>query len=133
MKAGQLVALCFEARTRTHIQHLQTRSFAAHKALNEFYDAVIPLADAYAEAVLGTENPEELVFVSELEFPAGQSPVDTLETLRSWIEANRADCGATPELQAAIDDIQTLVVQTLYKLKTLTAGVRLNAHTRLVR
>lgn len=45
-----VVNMLFNARTNAHIAHLQTRSFAAHKALNEFYDAVVGIADSFAEA-----------------------------------------------------------------------------------
>jgi len=42
-KYSQVVSILFNARTNAHIAHLQTRSFAKHKALNEFYDEVVEL------------------------------------------------------------------------------------------
>ena len=42
---GEFIILCFHARTNAHVLHLQTRSYAAHKALNEFYDEIVELAD----------------------------------------------------------------------------------------
>lgn len=41
MQIGELILRCFHARTNAHVLHLTTRSFAAHKALNEFYDGVV--------------------------------------------------------------------------------------------
>ena len=42
---GEFILLCFHARTNAHVLHLETRSYAAHKALNEFYDEIVDLAD----------------------------------------------------------------------------------------
>jgi hypothetical protein len=56
-KSDNVVALfiseLFNSRNQAHILHLQTESFAAHKALNAYYDAIIPLADKYAETYQG--------------------------------------------------------------------------------
>ena len=37
---------------RTTSRPRQTRSYAAHKALNEFYDEIVDLADSFAEAYI---------------------------------------------------------------------------------
>lgn len=47
---GELIIKLFHARTTAHILHLKTRSHAQHKALNDFYDEIVDLADALAEA-----------------------------------------------------------------------------------
>ena len=51
--ARELILSCFHARTVAHLLHLTTRSYAAHKALNEFYDEIIDLVDSFAEAYQG--------------------------------------------------------------------------------
>ena len=51
---GEFLLICFHARTNAHVLHLQTRSYAAHKALNEFYDEIVDLADSFAEAYTGS-------------------------------------------------------------------------------
>ena len=33
--------------------HLTTKSFAEHKALQAYYEGIVPLLDAYAEAYMG--------------------------------------------------------------------------------
>ena len=43
----------FLARDVTHSTHLNTRNYAKHKALQKFYEGVIELADAFAEAYQG--------------------------------------------------------------------------------
>ena len=44
-KAADFVGALFLARDVAHSVHLNTRSYAKHKALNEFYDEIIDLAD----------------------------------------------------------------------------------------
>ena len=53
MKAADFVGHLFLARDVTHSVHLNTRSYAKHVALNEFYDAIVDLADKFAEAYQG--------------------------------------------------------------------------------
>jgi hypothetical protein len=49
MKAAELIARCFAARTAAHIAHLQTTSYAQHVALDEFYNAIVGLANMVDE------------------------------------------------------------------------------------
>ena len=42
---GQFVSTLLASRTQAHIFHLQTPSFAAHKALNEYYDEIVGITD----------------------------------------------------------------------------------------
>jgi hypothetical protein len=50
MNAAQLMGLLFLGRNVAHSVHLNTRSYSKHVALNTFYDNVIDVADAFAEA-----------------------------------------------------------------------------------
>ena len=43
----------FEARDVIHILHLNTTSYSEHKALNEFYDSWLDLADSFIETYQG--------------------------------------------------------------------------------
>ena len=42
-----------ESRNQAHRFHLTTKSFAEHKALQAYYEAIVPLFDSYAEAYMG--------------------------------------------------------------------------------
>ena len=46
---GQFISTLFASRTQAHVFHLQTPSFAAHKALNEFYDEIVDITDGIVE------------------------------------------------------------------------------------
>ena len=49
-----LISLLFLARDLAHREHLRTKSFAQHMALNTFYNEIVENADAIAEAYLST-------------------------------------------------------------------------------
>ena len=53
MTCADFVGTLFLARDVAHSVHLNTRSYAKHVALNEFYDSIVDLADKFAEAYQG--------------------------------------------------------------------------------
>lgn len=115
--AGQLVMKLFHARTNAHILHLTTRSYAQHKALNDFYDEIVGLADTFAESFQGKYELMEY----EGKFVHASAPIAMLTELRTWIGENRskiADATDT-DLSNLIDEMVTCINQTLYKLRFL--------------
>lgn len=118
MSAGELVGRCFHARTVAHILHLKTRSYATHKALNEFYDEIVPLADSFAEVYQGEYG---LITSYPSKFSMADEPVPMLEELADWVQKHRHSiCDeADTHLQNIIDEIVALIRSTLYKLRFL--------------
>jgi hypothetical protein len=119
MKCADFVGMLFLARDVTHSAHLNTRSYAKHVALNEFYDGIIDLADKFAEAYQGKYGligPISLMSAKKtnnvVEFLEGQ--LEDLEQMRYKV----VDKECTP-LQNIIDEIFGLYYSTLYKLKFL--------------
>lgn len=47
------IAMLMNSRTQTHYFHLQTTSYAQHKALQKYYEGIVVLIDTYAEAYMG--------------------------------------------------------------------------------
>lgn len=41
------------SREQAHVFHLTTSSYAAHKALQNYYEKIVPLIDDYAETFMG--------------------------------------------------------------------------------
>lgn len=114
---GELVMRLFHARTAAHVLHLQTRSYAAHKALNEFYDAVVDNADSIAEAYQGRYG--------LISFPASKYTPETdgltmLRGLRKWIDENRGAVCDCEEVQNEIDTLLTTIDSAIYKLRFLS-------------
>lgn len=118
MSAGELVMRCFHARTVAHVLHLKTRSYATHKALNDFYDEIVPLADSFAEAYQGDYG---LIQDYPARFQMHTDPLDMLSTLSEWISKHRHECCDEDDtyLQNIIDEIVALIRGTQYKLRFL--------------
>lgn len=114
--AGELVMKLFHTRTNAHVLHLKTRSYAAHKALDEFYNGIVDLADRFAESYQGVYG---LLNINGTYEPV-TDPVSMLQNLRSWIEKRRAQISDESEHQNIIDEIFELVDGTLYKLRFLS-------------
>lgn len=116
--AGDFVLTLFHAATNAHILHLQTRNYAAHVALGEFYAALPELADRLAEAIQGAER-ELLKFPIDYFAPA-DSPLEELEQLKDYVDQERSAVSTRSEIQNIIDEIADLIDSTLYKLKFLS-------------
>jgi hypothetical protein len=104
--------------TNTHIQHLQTRSFAQHEALGEFYDEIVDLTDALIEIYQGKNK--TIVKYPETYTAPTFPPVEGLEKLRNYLLANRAVIGTESNVQNELDNIISLVERTIYKLTFLS-------------
>lgn len=117
--AGKYVALLFLARDIAHRVHLKTRSYAEHKALNEFYDEIVDHADDFAEAYQGCY--EELLNIPLLTNEYKGSIIEVLKKQRDWIETNRAAICPRDKtaLQNIIDEAVALYDKTIYKLTFL--------------
>lgn len=112
-----LVMQLFHARTNAHVLHLRTRSYAAHKALNEFYDDIVGLSDDLAESYQGRYGIQDY---PELPYKPESDPVMMLRGLRRYIDDNRQAMCQHSEIQNTIDEIVTLLNSTLYKLENLS-------------
>ena len=119
MKCADFVGTLFLARDVAHSVHLNTRSFAKHSALNEFYDEIVELADKFAEAYQGRHG--LIGPISLMSAKKTTNIVEFLEDSLADIEKMRyevVDKTDTP-LQNIIDEIVGLYLSTLYKLKFL--------------
>lgn len=119
MKAAEFVGTLFLARDVAHSVHLNTRSYSKHKALQEFYENIVDLADKFAEAYQGKYGligPIALMSAKKttniVEFLQDQA--DEIEKVR--YEVVDKDC--TP-LHNIIDEIVGQYLSTLYKLRFL--------------
>ena len=53
MAASRYVGALLNSREQAHAFHLMTNSFAQHKALQSYYEGIVPLLDTWAEAYMG--------------------------------------------------------------------------------
>lgn len=120
--AGLYVAHLFLAREMAHRAHLRSTgpgSYAAHQALGEFYEAVIPLADRFAEACQGEF--QELLEIPLLDNEYEGEIADVLEQIKAWIQDNQDDITGEDQraLSNLVDEGVGLFQSTLYKLRFL--------------
>ena len=119
MKAADFVGLLFLARDVTHSVHLNTRSYAKHKALQKFYEGIVGLADTFAEAYQGRHGLMGGITLQTAKKTANvteflSDQLNEIETARSKV-VDKDDTA----LQNIIDEIVVLYLSTLYKLKFL--------------
>ena len=119
MSCADFIGTLFLARDVTHSVHLNTRSYAKHVALNEFYDSIVDLADKFAEAYQGRHG-----LIGPITLMSAKKTTDVIEFLKDSladIEDMRykvCEKDDTP-LQNIIDEIVGQYLSSLYKLKFL--------------
>jgi hypothetical protein len=118
--AGQFVSTLFASRTQAHIFHLQTPSFAAHKALNDYYDEIVGLTDSFVEGYQGKYGIiTGYTNVALLEYESDNAIINYFNILDMFISKTRNLVCPDSYLQNIIDEILALINSTLYKLKYL--------------
>ena len=119
MKCNDFIGTLFLARDVTHSVHLNTRSYAKHKALQGFYEGIIDLADGFAEAYQGRYG--LIGPISLMSAKKTSTVVEFLQDQLDEIEAGRYDVCKKEDtpLQNLIDGIIELYLSTLYKLRFL--------------
>jgi len=120
---GQFISTLFASRTQAHVFHLQTTgegSFAAHKALNDYYDEIVGITDGLVESyqgkygiVTGYSN------VTLQEFQNCEEVISYFETLYIYVEKSRQMLPQDSYIQNQVDEIVALIASTLYKLRFL--------------
>ena len=122
---GLFLGTLMQSRNQAHIYHLQVQgmgSFAAHKALNEYYDAIVDNIDGIAESYQGRYG--KLVGYTIPGDLREYSNVDGLITyfsgLDMFVDKIRTQIPQDSYIQNQIDEITTLIASTNYKLKMLS-------------
>ena len=119
MNCADLIGHLFLARDVTHSTHLNTRSYAKHKALGGFYDKVIDLADDLAEQYQGRHG-----LIGPITLHSAKKTGNVVEFLEDSLKevenmrykvCDKEDTA----IQNTIDEIVGLYLSTLYKLKFL--------------
>ena len=119
MSCADLIGQLFLARDVTHSVHLNTRSYAKHKALGSFYGKIIDLADDLAEMYQGRHGLIGPITLHSAEKTGNvveflEDSLKKVENLRYKV-CDREDTA----IQNIIDNIVDLYLSTLYKLKFL--------------
>ena len=118
-KFNVMISKLFHSRNQVHVFHLQTKSFAEHKALNDYYDEVVDIIDGLVESYQGKYD---LLTSYEsykiLNYESNEQLLKYFKELESNIEENRKTIKDS-YLQNQIDNAVELINSTIYKLKFL--------------
>lgn len=119
-QAGEMVAMVLLGRDLAHRAHWKTPSYAAHMALQGFYEGVLPLLDGFVEQYQGRYQELLDVPLADNEFEGGIA--DVLDQQMAWIEDNRTKICPREEssLHNIIDAIVGIYQSTMYKLRFLS-------------
>lgn len=110
MAPGKFIGMLFQSRDMMHIAHLQTRSFAEHKALNGYYDGILDLTDTFTETYFGRNKRVEIIIPEAKNMDA----LSHLKDMQSMIDSERNNYSS--ELQNILDEMLGLINKTLYLL-----------------
>jgi hypothetical protein len=115
---AKFLGTLMSSRTQAHVFHLQTPSFAAHKALNEYYDDIVDLIDSYAEMAQGRYGIIRGYVMSNQIFE-DDSGLKYFAGLQKFVDEIRTQLPQDGELNNTVDEISGLISSTVYKLKFL--------------
>ena len=108
------------SRTQAHIFHLQTPSFAEHKALNDYYDGIVDLVDGFVESYQGKYGVlNGYCGFNIMNYTNKQQVIQYFEALCMYVEKNRQSLPQDSYIQNQIDTFVELIESTKYKLSKL--------------
>lgn len=93
--------------------HLETKSYARHKAYDFYYEGIIGLTDTFSEQWLGYSGTMYVANLPDMK----EMPKDTIEFLDGIVEKTEAAYELTPRaIHSVLDEIASLAYQTKYLL-----------------
>jgi hypothetical protein len=114
--AAEFVGVLLHSATATHFLHLQTASYASHKALGHYYENIVELADKYAEAYQGHYG-----IIPLTDYPDGfkvqKDAAEYANSLLTFVKGIRGDLPKDTDLQNIIDEIVGEIAALSYKLE----------------
>jgi hypothetical protein len=113
--ANRYVGLLMNSRTQAHAFHLTTSSFAEHKALQAYYEGIVPLLDSWAEAYMGKYGRLRRVSLNKRFMKDPTKARVYFKSLLTRVRAIRLPRGDT-YLKNIQDEIVALIRSTLYML-----------------
>ena len=110
MTPSKFIGTLFQSRDMMHLAHLQTTSFAEHKALNGYYDGILELTDTFTETYFGRFKRVDIVIPEA----KNMDSVTHLKEMQKTIDTERNSYPS--EIQNIMDEMLSLINKTLYLL-----------------
>lgn len=117
MTVQEFIGSLFEIEVNAHIAHLQTTSYAEHKALDSLYKDIVDLRDGFIESYQGQFGIIE--GYPQIKVQEFTSIVSYLTVKANAFRKYRSEL-TEGYLQNQVDTINELLFSTLYKLKNLS-------------
>lgn len=112
----ELISKLLFSKNQAHVYHWQASFYSKHIALDSYYNDITPLLDKLVETYQGTNDIIKVYTNNEKYGYGEESVIPYFEELLKYVQSNKMD---DSDLQNIIDEIVSLIKQTLYKLKRL--------------
>jgi len=112
--AAEFIGTLLMAAPAAHMLHLQTKSYATHKALEELYTGLPEKVDALAECYQGCYG--IIAKYPRMALPPLDKPIHFVAALMEYVEENRESVADESQIQNLIDEIAALLDTVAYKL-----------------
>ena len=114
-----MVSILLHSQTQVHIFHLQTKSYAEHKALQKYYEGIDALVDGLIESYQGKYDViTQYNSVKNEDYKSNEQVIKYFKALDTMIDKNRKEVKES-FIQNQIDTVQELINSTVYKLRFL--------------
>lgn len=112
----KLVSLVLYSQIQAQNFHRQTKSFAEHKALNDYYDSIIDVLDGFIESYQGKHGIiKKYTGFKPIVYKDNSNTIKYFQTLYNKIDSLRKSIKES-YLQNQIDEMQELIESVIYKL-----------------
>lgn len=114
-----MVSILLHSQTQVHIFHLQTKSYAEHKALQGYYEGIDALVDGLIESYQGKYDIiTQYNSIKNEDYKSNEQVIKYFKSLDAMIDKNRKEVKES-FIQNQIDTVQELINSTVYKLRFL--------------
>ena len=115
----EMVSILLHSQTQVHIFHLQTKSYAEHKALQGYYEGIDALVDGIIESYQGKYDViTQYNSIKNVDYKSNEQIIKYFKDLDAMVEKNRKGVKES-FIQNQIDTVQELINSTVYKLRFL--------------
>ena len=116
MELNQFISTLKQSFEQAVVWHHQTTSFSEHKALNNYYDEIVPLLDGLIESVQGVyPRIGSYTLSNPVDWSEGYSTT-YFKGLYQYVQEHRKMVYQETWVQNQIDEIAQLIAETLYQL-----------------
>ncbi len=112
------IGTLMQSRNQAHIYHLQSSSYAQHKALQKYYEEIVDLIDGLVESYQGMHGILRGYKMAGT-IKEDDNPVMYFEGLCRFVSTIRGQLPQDSFLVNQYDEVSALIQSTKYKLKFL--------------